>query len=155
MMLTNDTAKLLKIKNRRDPVESIFGGARYFKQRIQVMSEQIPEPDRTWFALASYNVGTGHLQDARAITQKLGGDPNKWMDVKKHLPLLAQPKWYEQAQYGQARGNEPVQYVENIRGYYDLLVWLTEENQIKKNAMETETTPDETQTAEVAPTPLY
>lgn len=155
MMLTNDTAKLLKIKNRRDPVESIFGGARYFKQRIKVMSEQIPEPDRTWFALASYNVGTGHLQDARAITQKLGGDPNKWMDVKKRLPLLAQPKWYEQAQYGQARGNEPVQYVENIRGYYDLLVWLTEENQIKKNAMETETTPDETQTAEVAPTPLY
>jgi membrane-bound lytic murein transglycosylase F len=138
MMLTNDTAKFLNIKNRRDPVESIFGGARYFKQRIQVMSDKIPEPDRTWFALASYNVGTGHLHDARIITQKLGGDPNKWMDVKKRLPLLAQPKWYEQTQYGQARGNEPVQYVENIRGYYDLLVWLTEENQIKKNAMEPE-----------------
>lgn len=155
MMLTNDTAKLLNIKHRSDPVESIKGGARYFKQRIQVMSDQIPEPDRTWFALASYNVGTGHLQDARLITQKQGGDPNKWMDVKKRLPLLSEPKWYEQTQYGQARGYEPVQYVENIRGYYDLLVWLTEENQIKKNAMETEKMPVENQTTEVIPTPLY
>jgi membrane-bound lytic murein transglycosylase F len=155
MMLTNDTAKLLNIKNRRDPVESIKGGARYFKQRIQLMSEDISEPDRTWFALASYNVGTGHLHDARIITQKLGGDPNKWMDVKKRLPLLAQPKWYEKTQYGQARGDEPVQYVENIRGYYDLLVWLTEENQIKKNAMETEKMPEQNQTAEAIPTPLY
>ena len=155
MMLTNDTAKLLNIKNRRDPVESIAGGARYFKQRIQVMSDQIPEPDRTWFALASYNVGTGHLHDARVITQKLGGDPNKWMDVKKRLPLLSEPKWYEQAQYGQARGEEPVQYVENIRGYYDLLVWLTEENQIKKNAMEAVKITEEKQTADVVPPPLF
>jgi membrane-bound lytic murein transglycosylase F len=155
MMLTNDTAKLLNIKNRRDPVESIKGGARYFKQRIQVMSDDIPEPDRTWFALASYNVGTGHLHDARIITKKLGGDPNKWMDVKKRLPLLSQPKWYEKTQYGQARGNEPVQYVENIRGYYDLLVWLTEENQIKKNAMESEKIPDENRTAEIVSAPLF
>jgi membrane-bound lytic murein transglycosylase F len=155
MMLTNDTAKLLNIKNRRDPVASIEGGARYFKQRIKVMSEQVPEPDRTWFALASYNVGTGHLHDARLITQKLGGDPNKWMDVKKRLPLLEKPKWYEQAQYGQARGSEPVHYVENIRGYYDLLVWLTEENQIKKNVMKTEKLSVENQIAvEVVPPPL-
>ena len=158
MMLTNDTAKLLKINDRRDPAESIAGGARYFKQRIEVMPDDIPEPDRTWFALASYNVGTGHLHDARIITEKLGGDPKKWLDVKKRLPLLSEPKWYEQTQYGQARGDEPVQYVENIRGYYDLLVWLTEENQIKKNAMETKEAKaamDENQTAEVVPAPLY
>ena len=157
MMLTNDTAKLLNIKNRRDPIESIEGGARYFKQRIKVMSDDIPEPDRTWFALASYNVGTGHLEDARKITQKLGGDPNKWMDVKKHLPLLSDPKWYIQTQYGQARGEEPVRYVENIRGYYDLLVFLTEENPIKKNVMATETLVEQNQmlTTEVVPIPLY
>lgn len=77
------------------------------------------------------------------------------MDVKKRLPLLSDPKWYEQTQYGQARGDEPVQYVENIRGYYDLLVWLTEENQLKKNAMETEKIPEANQTAEAVPIPLY
>ncbi len=121
------------------------------------MSDAIPEPDRTWFALASYNVGTGHLEDARKITQKLGGDPAKWMDVKKYLPLLSDPTWYVQTQYGQARGDEPVRYVENIRGYYDLLVFLTEENPIKKNAMTTETLAEQNQTlaSEVVPSPLY
>ncbi len=155
MMLTNDTAKLLNIKNRRDPIESIKGGARYFKQRIKVMPENIPEPDRTWFALASYNVGIGHLADARKLTKKLGGDPNKWLDVKKHLHLLSDPKWYVQTEYGQARGDEPVQYVENIRSYYDLLVFLTEENQIKKNAMEETKVSYNPETEIAVPSPLY
>lgn len=136
MMLTNDTAADLGIKDRTDPVQSITGGAQYFQQRIQTIPEQIPEPDRTWFALASYNVGLGHLEDARALTKKQGGNPDKWMDVKQRLPLLTQEKWHQQTKHGYARGEEPVEFVENIRSYYDLLVWLTEENQIKKNAME-------------------
>ncbi|TRW90213.1 membrane-bound lytic murein transglycosylase MltF [Candidatus Methylobacter oryzae] len=135
MMLTNETADELGIKNRTDPAQSIAGGARYFQQRLRIIPEQIPEPDRTWFALASYNVGLGHLEDARTLTKKQGGNPDKWMDVKQRLPLLTQQKWHQQTKYGYARGHEPVEFVENIRSYYDLLVWLTEENQIKKNAM--------------------
>ncbi len=136
MMLTNDTADLLKIKNRKDPIQSIEGGARYFQQRIKLLDDTIREPDRTWLALASYNVGMGHIYDARLLTKQQGGDPNKWLDVKQRLPLLAEEKWHSKTKYGFARGNEPVQYVENIRGYYDLLVWLTEENQIKKQVMQ-------------------
>jgi peptidoglycan lytic transglycosylase F len=135
MMLTHDTAAQLGVSDRTDPAQSIDGGARYFQQRLRIISDRIPEPDRTWFALASYNVGIGHLEDARLLTKKQGGNPDKWMDVKQRLPLLAQKKWHKQTKYGYARGKEPVQYVENIRSYYDLLVWLTEENQIKKNAM--------------------
>jgi membrane-bound lytic murein transglycosylase F len=82
----------------------------------------VAEPDRTWFALASYNVGFGHVQDARKITRLNGGDPNKWIDVKKSLPLLARKKWYKNTKYGYARGWEPVKYVENIRQYYAYLV---------------------------------
>lgn len=136
MMLTNDTAAELGIKNRTNPAQSIAGGAHYFQKRLQTMPAQIPEPDRTWFALASYNVGEGHLEDARVLTQKQGGSPDKWIDVKQRLPLLTQERWHETTQHGYARGREPVQFVENIRSYYDLLVWLTEENQIKKNAMD-------------------
>lgn len=139
MMLTNDTAELLKIKNRKDPIQSIEGGARYFQQRIKLLDDTIHEPDRTWLALASYNVGMGHIYDAQLLTKQQGGDPNKWLDVKQRLPLLADEKWHSKTKYGFARGNEPVQYVENIRGYYDLLVWLTEENQIKKQVMEVKT----------------
>lgn len=135
MMLTRRTAQQVGIDNRNNPQQSIAGGARYFHQRLKKIPQRIPEPDRIWFALASYNVGLGHLEDARILTQQQGGNPDKWMDVKKRLPLLSQKKWYSQTKHGYARGKEPVRFVENIRNYYDLLIWLTEENVIKKNAM--------------------
>jgi len=77
-------------------------------------------------AMAAYNVGYGHLQDARKITGKLKKNPNLWIDVKQALPLLAKSKWYKQTRYGYARGWEPVRYVENIRSYYDILKWVDE-----------------------------
>lgn len=135
MMLTKNTAKQLGIKDRINPAESIMGGAMYFQRSIKKIPERILEPDRSWMALATYNVGFGHLEDARILTQKRKGNPDRWIAVKKSLPLLTQKKWYKQTKHGYARGNEPVKYVENIRSYYDLLVWLTEENQLEKSIM--------------------
>lgn len=123
MMLTRRTAGQLGVKNRLNAKSSIFGGAKYLSHLISRMDKDIPEPDRTWMALASYNVGFGHMKDARKITKQLGKDPNKWIDVKSSLPLLAQRRWYKKTKYGYARGWEPVKYVENIRSYYDLLSW--------------------------------
>ena len=122
MMLTQTTAKQMGVTKRTDPEQSIDGGARYLR-RLHDRYAHISEPDRTWFALAAYNVGFGHVKDAQAITKQLGGDPIKWADVKESLPLLRQRKWYKKTQYGYARGHEPVRYVENIRSYYDILHW--------------------------------
>jgi membrane-bound lytic murein transglycosylase F len=124
MMLTLATAKQMGIKSRLDTEQSIRGGAKYFQRMVDKMPARIPSPDRTWFALASYNVGFGHLNDARIITQRQGGDPDRWVDVKTRLPLLQQKKYYKKTKYGYARGEEPVRYVENIRRYYDTLTWL-------------------------------
>jgi membrane-bound lytic murein transglycosylase F len=132
MMLTKDTAKMLKVTNRLDPEQSIRGGAQYFKRVLAKIPERIPQPDRTWLALASYNVGFGHLEDARKITQMNEGDPDKWIDVKESLPLLSRKKWYKQTKHGYARGHEPVKYVENIRKYTDLLEWM----EIRENGEE-------------------
>ncbi len=126
MMLTRNTMELLGLEDRVDPEQSILGGARYIKINKDKLPERITEPDRTWLALAAYNVGYGHLEDARVLTQKRGGNPDKWLDVKDALPLLAQKQWYKQTKYGYARGQEPVRYVENIRSYYDILVWDSE-----------------------------
>ena len=126
MMLTLKTARDLKIQDRLDPENSISGGARYFRKTLDRMDKNIPEPDRTWMAMAAYNVGYYHLQDARLLAKKLGRDPNRWIDIKETLPLLAKRKWYKQTRYGFARGWEPVQYVENIRSYYDILKWVDE-----------------------------
>lgn len=126
MMLTQITAKEMGIKNRLDPEASIDGGARYFAKIKRRIAKDITEPDRTWLALAAYNVGYGHVEDARILTEKAGKDPDKWVDVKEFLPLLQKKKYYKQTRHGYARGNEPVIYVQNIRRYYDVLNWLTE-----------------------------
>lgn len=124
MMLTLTTAKQMGIQSRLDAEQSIRGGSKYFKRMIAKMPDRIPSPDRMWFALASYNVGFGHLNDARIITQQQGGDPDRWVEVKTRLPLLQQKKYYKKTKYGYARGKEPVNYVDNIRRYYDTLTWL-------------------------------
>jgi membrane-bound lytic murein transglycosylase F len=126
MMLTQETASELGIENRTDPEHSIMGGADYFARTLARIPADITEPDRTRMALAAYNVGMGHLEDARIIAQQLGKDPHRWFDVKQSLPLLAKRKWYKQSKHGYARGWEPLQYVENIRSYYDLLRQLDE-----------------------------
>ncbi len=125
MMLTQATARHLGIENRTDPEQSINGGARYFLRVRDKVPDRVPEPDRTWLALAAYNVGFGHVEDARILTQMRGKDPDRWSDVREFLPLLSQKKWYTKVKRGYARGWEPVLYVDNIRSYYDILLWMT------------------------------
>lgn len=122
MMLTLDTAKQMKIKDREDPAQSIHGGAGYLASISKRLPESIVEEDKIWVALASYNIGLGHVEDARVLTEKDGKNPNLWLDIKQYLPLLSKKKWYEQTRYGYARGGEPVRYIENIRRYYDILL---------------------------------
>ena len=124
MMLTLGTAGQLGLSDREDPAQSIEGGARYFLRMWRRTPDRIPEPDRTWMALAAYNMGWGHLEDARVLTQRQGGDPDSWKDVRDRLPLLMQEKWYSQTRYGYARGIEAQRYVRNIRNYFDILVWM-------------------------------
>jgi membrane-bound lytic murein transglycosylase F len=126
MMLTRATADELNVFDRVDPHGSIQGGARYFNSMKLRIPADIAEPDRTWFALAAYNMGLGHLEDARKLTEKRGGDSFRWIDVKENLPLLAQKHWYKQTRHGYARGKQALEYVENIRSYYDILVWRSE-----------------------------
>ncbi len=123
MMLTLGTARDLGIKNREDPQQSIIGGARYLQIVKKKIPERIKEPDRSWFALAAYNIGYGHLEDARVLCQKQGKSTDLWRDVKQCLPLLSQKRWYNQTRYGYARGSEPVAYVERIRRFHDILRW--------------------------------
>ena len=128
MMITNVTAKQLKIKNRKDPKQSINAGAGYLSSLRNRLPERIQEPDRTWMALAAYNIGFGHLQDARILTEQFGENPDHWPDVKKYLPLLSKKKWYSKTKHGYARGSEPVNYIKNIRRYYDIILYANQDS---------------------------
>jgi membrane-bound lytic murein transglycosylase F len=124
MMLTEDTADRMKIRNRLDARDSIIGGAKYLAILRDTVPPRIPEPDRTWLALAAYNQGYGHLEDARILTQRLKLDADSWLDVRKAYPLLREAVHYDALKYGFARGDEAVSFVENVRNYYDILARL-------------------------------
>jgi membrane-bound lytic murein transglycosylase F len=123
MMLTADTAEAMGIHDRANPEQNIFAGARYLAHLHEMIPERISEPDRTWLTLAAYNVGFGHLEDARIITQTLGNNPDSWTEVRERLPLLAEERWNSRVKRGYARGWEPVQFVDRIQRYLRLLEW--------------------------------
>jgi len=123
MMLTEPTARELGVENRLDVAQSLRGGARYFMDIKRRLPSRIEEPDRTWLALAAYNIGLAHLEDARVLTQRQGGDPNLWQDVMERLPLLQKTRYYKNTRYGYARGMEAVNLVQNIRHYHSILAW--------------------------------
>ena len=122
MMLTNNTARLIGVKNRLDPKESIFGGAKYLKVLDNKLPKEIKGVNRWAFILASYNTGYGHVLDAQTLAKKLNKNPYSWTEIKKILPLLEQKKYFRHLRYGYARGSEPVRYVDAIQNYYDILV---------------------------------
>lgn len=125
MMLTDGTASQLNVRNRTNPQQSIDGAAKYLAQLLSWLPKSIKQPSRTWMALAAYNMGFGHLLDARLLTKKRGGNPNLWKDVRTSLPLLMQEHWYRQTRDGYARGDEALMFVKNVRRYYNILVWFT------------------------------
>jgi membrane-bound lytic murein transglycosylase F len=121
MMLTEDTADRLGVTDRLDPKQSIPAGARYLLMMKDSIPKRIPEPDRTWLALAAYNIGIAHLEDARVLAKRLKLNPDAWADVKKTLPLLNKAEYYSTVKYGFARGGAPVVFVESVRTYYNIL----------------------------------
>lgn len=121
MMLTLPTAGELGIEDRLDPRQSIFGGAQYMSNLMGRMPDGVEGEDRLFKAMAAYNIGMGHLYDARRLAERQGLDKNVWPDVRTTLPLLSEPAYYQDLPYGYARGGEPVHYVRNIRRYKALL----------------------------------
>ncbi|MBD1555914.1 membrane-bound lytic murein transglycosylase MltF [Vibrio sp. S9_S30] len=122
MMLTLPTAKSVGVKNRLDPDQSVRGGVEYLRRIVGRVPDSISEHEKIWFALASYNIGYGHMMDARRLTKRQGGDPDSWADVKDRLPLLRKKEFYSKTRYGYARGDEARNYVENIRRYYQSII---------------------------------
>lgn len=123
MMLMPETAAAVGVRDPFDPRESILGGARYFLRVLAQIPARIPEPDRSWFAIAAYNMGYGHLEDARVITQMKGGDPDSWAAVRENLPLLSDEAWYVRVKNGYARGWEAQYTVDRVRAFANVLEW--------------------------------
>ncbi|EKO3478025.1 membrane-bound lytic murein transglycosylase MltF [Vibrio fluvialis] len=130
MMLTLPTARSVDVTNRLNPEQSVRGGVEYLRRMMERIPDSIPDHEKIWFALASYNVGYGHMMDARRLTKLQGGSPDAWADVKDRLPQLRQKKYFAQTRYGYARGDEALSYVENIRRYYQSIIGHMEQKHV-------------------------
>jgi membrane-bound lytic murein transglycosylase F len=128
MQLMPATAAELGVDDPLDPAKSIRGGARFMKKLVERYNDpKIELKDRVRFALAAYNVGPMHVRDARALAAREGFDPNRWFNhVENALLLLSKPRYYQKAEYGYCRGEEPVRYVSQIQSRYDQYVALTD-----------------------------
>ena len=127
-MLTQQTAKAMQVKDRLNPEQSIQGGARYLARMLERLPDSIRDDDRLWFALAAYNLGMGHLEDARSLARRLNRDPDSWLVMTEVLPLLSQQRYFKDLPQGYARGVEPVRYVERIRNYWDVIEHMLDDD---------------------------
>lgn len=134
MQLTEDTARSLGVADRLDPKAATIGAARYLADLKRKLPARIAEPDRTWLALAAFNIGIGHLEDARVLAQRQKLNPDLWSDVRQVLPLLAEPDYYIMLKNGYARGGMPVAFVGRVRGYYDILLRTESESPLRLQA---------------------
>ena len=124
MMLTEDTADRLRVTDRLDARQSILAGTRYLAELREQFPLEVDEPDRSWLAIAAYNLGMGHMNGARFIAELVKRDPNYWYEMKQVLPLLSRPEYFTRLKSGAGRGGEAVIMTENIRNYYDILLRL-------------------------------
>ncbi|MDM8538895.1 membrane-bound lytic murein transglycosylase MltF [Desulfobacterales bacterium HSG17] len=120
MQLTKTTAKSLGVTRIWDPEQNIQAGVRHLAYLYQLFDKAHGE-DRQHIAFAAYNIGQGHIYDARQLARKKGLDPNKWDSLEVTLPLLMQKKYYQKAKYGYCRGIEPIRYIRQILMYHDIL----------------------------------
>lgn len=123
--LMPSTAVELGFENLRDPETGIRAGIEYMNLLLERLDPHIPLKHRLRFALAAYNAGWGHLQDARRLAEQKGWDADKWFGhTERAMLLLRQPQYYRHARHGYVRGFEPVNYVSEIQNLYDHYVKL-------------------------------
>ncbi len=120
MQLTLQTARSLGVTDILDPLQNIQAGVLYLKILYDFF-HAAPAPDRLYIALAAYNVGQGHVRDARDLAREFNLDPDRWASLKKTLPMLSYRKYYSKSRYGYCRGTEPINYIRQIFFYYDIL----------------------------------
>ncbi|MDU9050434.1 MAG: membrane-bound lytic murein transglycosylase MltF [Candidatus Electrothrix sp. Rat3] len=121
MQVTKATAREMGIRNRLDPAQSIRAGVGYLAKLYARFADIKDADERLLFALASYNIGYGHVRDAQKICRRKGWNHRRWAAMEKALPLLRLKRYYKDTEYGYARGTEPVRYIRRILLYFDII----------------------------------
>jgi membrane-bound lytic murein transglycosylase F len=128
MQVMPRTAEELELTGLDDPETGVHAGVKYMEWVRDRFEQELDVQDRMWFALAAYNAGAGHIKDARRLSRQKGWNPNRWFNnVERALLLLAKPTYANKARHGYVRGQEPVNYVRQIKSRYDAYIQIVKE----------------------------
>jgi len=120
MQLMPKTAESVGVSNIDSPEQNIEGGIKYMDWLRDRFEADIPLSEMSWFALAAYNAGYGHVLDAQRLAKQKGWDDKRWFNhTEKAMLLLGKEKYAKKARYGYVDGEEPVNYVRNIRHRFE------------------------------------
>ncbi len=118
MQLMPATAKQFGVVNIANVHQNVDAGVKYLKWQTKYWKDEIQDStERIKFVMASYNIGHGHIEDARKLAKKYGANYNIWLDnVEQYLLKKSDPKYYNDpiVRNGYARGTETVKYVREI-----------------------------------------
>ncbi len=121
MQLMPATADNYGITDRSDPEQSLRGGTAFLADLWEEWPGIPDSTQRLKFTLASFNCGLYHVKDAVALAEAEGDDPTQWDNsVEDWVLKLTYPEHHNrpEVQYGYVRGQEPVQYVQQIFDRY-------------------------------------
>ncbi len=118
MQLMPATARHFGARNVYDPHDNLRAATSFLVWLQYYWAERIIDPEeRLRFVIASYNVGQGHVEDARRLAMLYESDPDVWHgNVDHYLLAKANPEYYNNdvVQFGFARGSEPVNFVNRV-----------------------------------------
>ena len=124
MQLVPETGRRFGARDLYNPEQNISAASNFIKHLDNLWAKTVlDDAERVKFVLASYNVGLGHVEDARNLAVKYGYRPDVWDgNVERFLLLKSKRKYFTDSvvRSGYCRGHEPVEYVKTILEYYDM-----------------------------------
>jgi membrane-bound lytic murein transglycosylase F len=122
LQLMPGTARMFKVRSMTNPEENVRGAVKYLEWLDRHWQKNVSDStERLKFVLASFNAGTGHVEDAQRLAESHGDDPLKWDEVAYWLLQLSKAEYHDDpvVKYGFCRGMEPVAYVAIILERFD------------------------------------
>lgn len=124
MQLMPTTAKRFGVNKSSSPESNIKAGVDFIKWLDKRFEKRgiTDEEEKIKFIIASYNVGLGHILDARRLAEKDGKNPDIWENnVDEYILKKSKPQYYKDpvVKYGYCRGSETYNYVIEIMDRFE------------------------------------
>ena len=110
-----------------EPSANIAAATKLISSLDKMFAFIADDTERKKVIVAAYNAGQGHIWDAIKLTEKYGGDPQKWSgNIEKYLLLKSKPKYYNDkvVKLGYFRAQHTSRFVKDVFATYNKYISL-------------------------------